>query len=69
MSEGIKTERTPWMLETVTLRIEGAKLHENYGIPVAAGFRIGFIAITFIGGLIGIYRFSYPFQGGGLLDK
>jgi hypothetical protein len=50
-----------WILKTITLRVGGSKLYENYGIPVATGFAIGFISIAFIGGLIGIYRFFFPF--------
>jgi hypothetical protein len=50
-----------WILKTITLRVGGSKLYENYGIPVATGFATGFISIAFIGGLIGIYRFFFPF--------
>jgi hypothetical protein len=50
-----------WILKTITLRVGGSKLYENYGIPVASGFMIGFVAVCFLGGLIGIYRFFFPF--------
>jgi hypothetical protein len=50
-----------WILKYLTLRIGGSKLYEEYGIPVAAGFAIGFVSISFIGGIIGIYRWFFPF--------
>ncbi|KYH36796.1 MAG: hypothetical protein AYL29_011670 [Candidatus Bathyarchaeota archaeon B24] len=50
-----------WVLKTITLRVGGSRLYEDYGIPVAAGFVVGFVTIAFIGGLIGIYRFFIPF--------
>ena len=50
-----------WILKTITLRVGGSRLYENYGVPVANGFMIGFVAVTFLGGLICIYRFFFPF--------
>jgi len=50
-----------WILKYLTLRIGGSKLYEEYGIPVAAGFAIVFVSISFIGGIIGIYRWFFPF--------
>jgi hypothetical protein len=50
-----------WILKTITVRVGGSRLYENYGIPVATGFGVGFVAIAFVGGLIGILRFFVPF--------
>jgi hypothetical protein len=50
-----------WVLKTITLRVGGSRLYENYGLPFVGGFVAGFIAIAFIGGFAGIYRFFKPF--------
>jgi len=50
-----------WILKYATLKIGGSKAYEGYGVPIASGFTIGFILITFIGGVIGIYRWFFPF--------
>ena len=50
-----------WILKYITLRVGGSRLYEEYGVPVAAGFAIGFVSISFIGGIIGVYRWFFPF--------
>jgi len=50
-----------WVLKTLTLRIGGAKLYENIGVPLVAGFVIGFIVVVFMGGIMGMVRFFVPF--------
>jgi hypothetical protein len=50
-----------WVLKTITLKVGGSKLYEQYGIPIAAGFVIGFVAVSFIGAIIADYRFFFPF--------
>jgi hypothetical protein len=50
-----------WVVKMATLRIGGSKVYENYGIPVAAGFIVSYMALIFVGGLLGIYRFFFPF--------
>ena len=50
-----------WILKYLTLRVGGSRLYEEHGIPVAAGFSIGFVSVSFIGGIIGIYRWFFPF--------
>ena len=50
-----------WVLKTITLRVGGSRLYENYGLPFVGGFVAGFVAIAFIGGFAGIYRFFKPF--------
>jgi len=50
-----------WLLKWLTLRMGGSRLYENYGMPVAAGFIVGFMATNFFGGIVGVYRFFFPF--------
>lgn len=50
-----------WLLKWLTLRIGGSKLYEEYGMPIAAGFIVGFMGINFFSGIVGIYRFFFPF--------
>ncbi|RLI28639.1 hypothetical protein DRO58_01725 [Candidatus Bathyarchaeota archaeon] len=50
-----------WFLKWLTLKVGGSKLYENYGIPIAAGFLVGYMAINFFAGLVGVYRWFFPF--------
>ena len=50
-----------WFLKWLTLKIGGSKLYEDYGMPVAAGFIVGYMAINFFAGLAGVYRWFFPF--------
>ncbi|RLI25703.1 hypothetical protein DRO57_03305 [Candidatus Bathyarchaeota archaeon] len=50
-----------WVLKVITLRIGGAKLYENYGVPVASGAVTGCIIGMVLGGLIWIVRYFVPF--------
>jgi len=50
-----------WLLKWLTLRIGGSKLYENYGIPFATGFIVGYMAVNLFGGLIGVCKFFFPF--------
>jgi len=50
-----------WILKSLTVRIGGSKLYEQTGIPMAAGFIIGFLCITVLGGILLITRFFVPF--------
>jgi hypothetical protein len=50
-----------WVVKTATLRIGGSKAYENFGVPVAAGFIVSYMALIFVGGLVGIYKFFFPF--------
>ncbi|MEM2849067.1 MAG: DUF6784 domain-containing protein [Candidatus Bathyarchaeia archaeon] len=50
-----------WILKTVTLRIGGSKLYEEYGMPIAGGFVAGYMIAVLIGGGLGIIRFFVPF--------
>jgi hypothetical protein len=50
-----------WILKTLTIRIGGSKAYEEHGILVAGGFLVGYaLAVLFVG-IIGIYRFFFPF--------
>jgi len=50
-----------WFLKWLTLKIGGSKLYEDYGMPIAAGFIVGYMAINFFAGLVGVYRWFFPF--------
>jgi len=50
-----------WIAKFLTLRIGGSKAYENYGVPLASGFVMGFTIIGLIGGAILILRFFVPF--------
>lgn len=50
-----------WILKTLTLRIGGSRAYENYGVPTACGFMVGYSIGALTVGIIGIYRFFFPF--------
>lgn len=50
-----------WALKTVTLRIGGSAIYENYGVPVVSGFLAGYVIIVVLFGAIGIVKFFIPF--------
>ena len=50
-----------WLLKWLTLRIGGSRLYENYGVPLATGFIVGYMGINLFGGLLGICKFFIPF--------
>jgi hypothetical protein len=50
-----------WILKTLTLRMGGSRLYEEYGMPLAGGFVAGYMIAVLIGGGLGIIRFFIPF--------
>jgi hypothetical protein len=50
-----------WIAKMLTMRLGGSKLYENVGLPVAGGIIAGTIVAVLFGGIIGIYRFFFPF--------
>ncbi|MEM2428216.1 MAG: DUF6784 domain-containing protein, partial [Candidatus Bathyarchaeia archaeon] len=50
-----------WVLKMLTLRIGGAKLYEESGIPIASGAVTGCMIGMILGGIIWIIRFFTPF--------
>ncbi|MGQ9515605.1 MAG: DUF6785 family protein, partial [Thermoproteota archaeon] len=40
-----------WVLKTLLLRFGGTKAYENFGVPVASGFIMGYMLIVLFGGL------------------
>jgi len=50
-----------WILKTITLKIGGSKLYEEVGVPVAAGFVVGYMIALIFGGAIGVLRFFIPY--------
>lgn len=50
-----------WALKTFTLRMGGSKAYEQYGVPIAVGFILGYIALTVLSGIISIFQFIHPF--------
>jgi hypothetical protein len=50
-----------WILKALTLRIGGSKAYEEHGILVAGGLLVGYaLAVLFVG-IVGLYRFFFPF--------
>jgi hypothetical protein len=50
-----------WILKTLTLKLGGSKAYEQYGVPIATGFVLGYMVTVLVGGIMGITRFFYPF--------
>lgn len=50
-----------WILKVITLRVGGSKTYENFGVPIAAGFVIGYIIALIFGGALGVLRFFIPY--------
>lgn len=50
-----------WVLKRLTLRIGGVDLFSEKGVPIAVGFMIGWNLALFLSGVLGIYRFFYPY--------
>jgi hypothetical protein len=50
-----------WIIKTITLRVGGSKLYETMGIPTAAGIVAGSMIAVLIGGIIGVWKFFFPF--------
>lgn len=50
-----------WVLKVLTLRIGGSKAYEKHGQPVAGGFFVGYALAILVVGIVGIYRFFFPF--------
>jgi len=50
-----------WILKSLTIRIGGSKLYEEHGMLVAGGFLVGYALGVLVLGLVGIYRFFFPF--------
>lgn len=50
-----------WIIKTLVLRYGGTKVYENLGIPIAAGFIVGYMLIVLFGGFISIVKFFVPF--------
>lgn len=50
-----------WVLKVLTLKIGGSRAYENYGVPTACGVMIGYSIGVLAVGIVGIYRFFFPF--------
>jgi len=50
-----------WILKVLTLKIGGSRAYENYGVPTACGVMIGYSIGVLAVGIVGIYRFFFPF--------
>jgi len=50
-----------WILKTITMRLGGSKAYERYGVPIAAGFVLGYMVTVLIGGSMGMLRFFVPY--------
>jgi len=50
-----------WIVKTITLRVGGSKLYENYGVSIVGGFMGGVVVANLIGVTAGSIRFFYPF--------
>jgi len=50
-----------WILKSLTLRIGGSKSYEEHGLLVAGGLLVGYALAVLVVGLLGIYRFYFPF--------
>lgn len=50
-----------WVLKVITLRLGGAKLYENYGVPIASGAVTGTMIGVIFGGILWIIRYFIPF--------
>jgi len=50
-----------WILKTLTLRIGGSKAYEEHGVLVAGGLLVGYALVVLFVGIIGIFRFFFPF--------
>lgn len=62
ISEGIwDMVAVAWVLKLLTLRIGGSRAYEEYGVPVATGFLLGYALSILTGGLISAVRFFVPF--------
>jgi hypothetical protein len=62
MQQGLwQTGGIAWILKSLTLRIGGSKAYEEHGQLVAVGFIVGYALALLVIGLLGIYRFFFPF--------
>ena len=60
--EGLWTTVTAaWAIKLIILRVGGSKFYEEVGVPVAIGFIVGAVLVSFIGGLLMVVRFFVPF--------
>jgi hypothetical protein len=50
-----------WVAKTVTLRVGGSKVYEEYGVPAAGGVIVGSMTVSLVGGAMMIVRFFYPY--------
>ena len=50
-----------WIVKTITLRVGGSRLYENYGVPIVGGFMGGTVIAVLIGSVAASVRFFYPF--------
>ena len=50
-----------WLFKYITLKFGGAKVYENYGVPLATGLFLGYIFSVFVLGLGQIYKFLFPY--------
>jgi hypothetical protein len=50
-----------WILKELTLRIGGSKAYENYGVPTASGFFLGYVLAILLAGVVSLTRFFFPF--------
>jgi hypothetical protein len=50
-----------WILKTITLRVGGSKLYEEWGAPIASGFIAGHMLALIPGTIISKIRFFIPF--------
>lgn len=50
-----------WILKTITMRIGGSKLYEEWGLPIATGFIAGYMGVLIPGTIIAHIMFWQPF--------
>jgi len=50
-----------YVLKRITLRVGGVPLWEKKGVPIAVGFMVGWNLALFLSGVLGIYRFFFPY--------
>jgi hypothetical protein len=50
-----------WVAKTMVLRIGGSKIYERYGVPAVGGFVGGVILTLFVGSIMLVIRFFFPF--------
>jgi len=49
-----------WLLKYITLKIGGTRYFEEYGLPIASGWLIGYSVSILVNGIIAVIRFAIP---------